>query len=185
MQIKNKLESIKHIKEQKLNQFPEQLFHSGEDEKIIMFLNNYPAKYYAIRSKEIVKCLNNDYKVPVQNVIEKAKQFDLFTINVSSYNYTNNMILIGDIRIGSDNSVWLIASTNKNYTGRMAEQDPDFNYSTNIFDKHLNNVSGFDYLYAYIIKHNLQDVIVEFAIYDIPIGTYNDNVIIFELRTDF
>ena len=185
MQINNKLESIKYIKDKKLNQFPEKLFHSGDDSKIINFLSNYPAKYYAIRSKEKVKCLNNDYKVAKEEVLQKAKQFDLFTINVSSYNYTDNLLLIGDIMIGSNKAVWLIASTNKNYTGRMAEENPDFNISTDIFDKKLNDIPGFDLIYDYIINNELTDIIVEFAIYNIPVGINNENVIVFEVRTNF
>ena len=185
MQINSKLESIEYIKDKKLKQFPEQLFHSGDDKKIIDFLNNHPAKYYAIRSKEKVKCLNNDYKVAMEDVLQKTKQFDLFTINVSSYNYIDNLILIGDIMIGSNNNVWVIASTNKNYTGRMAEQNPDFNISTDIFDNKLNEIPGFDLIYKYIVENNLIDIIVELAVYDIPVGVNKSNIVIFEVRTSF
>jgi len=37
-EIKTKLKSIDLIKKLELNQFPEQLFHSGEEEKIKKFL---------------------------------------------------------------------------------------------------------------------------------------------------
>lgn len=67
----------------------------------------------------------------------------------------------------------------------MAEKNPDFNYHTDIFDKKLNHIPGFDIIYNYIIDHDLLDVIVEFAIYDKPVGIYKDQVIIFEIRTDF
>ena len=185
MQINSKLESIRYIKDKNLNQFPTKLFHCGEDKKIIDFLNNYPAKYFAIRSKEKVRCINNDYKVAMKDVLSKTKQFNLFTINVSSYNYIDNLLLIGDIMIGSNNSVWLIASTNKNYTGRMAEKNPDFNISTDIFDKKLNDVPGFDLIYDYIVNNRLTDIIIEFALYNIPVGINNENVVVFEVRTNF
>ena len=185
MEINTKLESISFIKNNKLNTFPEKLFHKGDDKKVLEFLNEYPANFYAIRSKEKTKCLNNDYKVPVENVINKVKEFNLYTINVSSYNYSDNLILIGDVMIKHDNSVWLIASCNKNYTGRMAEQNPDFNISTDIFDNKLNEIPGFDLTYKYIVENNLIDIIVELAVYDIPVGVNKENIVVFEVRTSF
>ncbi len=122
--VKTKLKSIELIKKLELNQFPEQLFHSGEEEKISNFLETYPSIYYAVRSKNVVGCKKNNFKVPRDNVLEEQKKFDLFSINVSSYNYTSHLILIGDIKISKDNEVWIIASTNQNFTGKMAEQNP-------------------------------------------------------------
>ena len=87
--------------------------------------------------------------------------------------------------ISKNNGVWFIGSTNSNFTGRMAEQYPEFNYSTNIFDKRLNLIPGFDSIYEYIVNHNLVDVIVEFALYNQPLGTYNEPIIVFEIRTEF
>lgn len=185
MQVRNKLESIKIIKEKKLNTFPEKLFKKGEEEKIRKFLKKYPAEFYAIRSKEIVGCKKNNFKVPYNHVLEEVKQFNLFTINVSSYNYISSFVLIGDIMISRNNNVWFIGSKNRNYTGKMAESNPDFNYNTNIFDKKLNSIPSFDLIYSYILDHDLKDVIVEFAIYNKPVGIYQEQVIIFEIRTDF
>ena len=51
MQIKNKLESIETINKLNLNRFPEKLFKVGEENKVLNFLKQYPAKYYAIRDK--------------------------------------------------------------------------------------------------------------------------------------
>lgn len=150
MTINNKLESIAFIRNHKLNTFPEELFHKGEEKKVLEFINKYTAKYYAIRSKDEIKCLNNDYKVVEKDVLTKSNEFNLFTINVSSYNYTDNLLLIGDIMIKKDKSLYLIASTNKNYTGRMAEENPDYNLDTDIFDKRLNKIPGFKYIFEYI-----------------------------------
>lgn len=85
-EVKTKLRSIALIKKLELNQFHEQLFHSGEEDKIENFLKKYPAKYYAVRSKKIVGCKKNNFKVPRDKVLEEQKKFDLFSINVSSYN---------------------------------------------------------------------------------------------------
>lgn len=185
MKVRNKLESIKLIKKLKLNSFPEKLFNKDNINEVNEFLSEYPAEYYAIRSKEIVGCKKNNFKVPKENVLNEINNFNLFTINVSSYNYVDNFVLIGDIRIGSNNEVWFIGSSNPNFTGKMAEQYPDYNYSTDIYDKKLNNIPSFDLIYEYIIKHNLIDVIVEFAIYNKPVGILNEPIIIFEIRTEF
>ena len=185
MKVRNKLESIEIIKKKKLNSFPEKLFHNNKEQEILKFLEDNPAEYYAIRSKEIVGCKKNNFKVPRESVLDEINNFNLFTINVSSYNYTSNLVLIGDIRISRNNDVWFIGSTNPNFTGKMAEQHPDFNYCTDIFDKRLNSIPSFDLIYKYIIDHDLVDVIVEFAIYDCPVGIYNEPIIIFEIRTEF
>lgn len=185
MKVRNKLESIRLIKKLQLNSFPEKLFHKEDTDEIKQFLEEYPAKFYAIRSKEIVGCKKNNFKVPKAQVLNEINNFNLFTINVSSYNYISNFILIGDIKIGSNKEVWFIGSTNRNFTGKMAEKNPDFNYSTDLFDKRLNKIPCFDLIYDYIIKHNLIDVIVEFAIYDKPVGIYNEQIVIFEIRTEF
>lgn len=185
MEIKTKLDSIKKIKELKLNKFPEQLFKREEEEKIKKFIKDYPAEYYAVRSKEVVGCKKNNFKALRCDVLDEIKNFNLFTINVSSYNYTSNLILIGDIKIGKDNTVWFIGTTNKDFTGKMAEQFPEFNICTDIFDESLDLIPGFDLIYKYIVEHNLVDVIVEFAIYDKKVGIYNEKIIIFEIRTEF
>ena len=97
-------------------------------------------------------------------------QFLLKFDNGSSYNFVEHLILIGDARISSEGEVWIIASKNKNYTGRMAESDPDYNLKTNLHDKILNEIPKFDTLLSYIVNHHLLDVIIEFALYDIPLG---------------
>lgn len=185
MKIRNKLESVETIKQKRLNSFPEKIFYKGQQKEVLKFLEEYPAKFYAIRSKEIVGCKDNNFKVLKTDVLKEIKKFNLFSINVSSYNYVSNFILIGDIMISKNNDVWFIGSTNPNYTGKMAEKYPDFNYSTNIFDKNLNLIPGFDLIYEYIINHDLVDIIVEFAIYNCPVGIYNEQIVIFEIRTEF
>lgn len=185
MKINNKLESIDVIDELKLNRFPEQLFKKGEEQKVIKFLSNYPAKYYAVRSKEIVGCKKNNFKVLKEEVLNEIDNFNLYSINVSSYNYTSHLILIGDIKIDSKGQVWFIGTTDSNFTGKMAEQLPEFNLSTDIFDKNLNKIPQFDLIYKYIVDHDLVGVIVEFAIYDCNVGINNEQIIIFEIRTEF
>lgn len=185
MKISNKLESIKIIKDKKLNSFPEGVFRVNQTEEIKKFLDDNDAKYYAIRSKEIVGCKQNNFKVPKDKVMTEINKFNLFSINVSSFNYVDNLVLIGDIMVSNNNDISFIGSTNKNFTGKMAEKYPKFNYYTDIFDKRLNMIPKFDQIYEYIVMHDLIDVIVEFAIYDCQLGIYKEPIIFFEIRTEF
>ena len=68
---------------------------------------------------------------------------------------------------------------------RDALKNPTFNLSTNIFEKKLNKISYFDFIYQYIINHNLQDVIVEFALFDTEVGINNEHIVVYELRTHY
>lgn len=185
MKIKNKLESIQKIKELKLNQFEEELFHEGEELRIQEFLDRYPYQYYAVRSKSKVGHIKSKINVPKEEVIEFSKNFDIFSINVSSSNFLNHLLLNGDIMISSNGDVWMIAYKNEDYSGREDENLPDFNLKTDLFDKILNEIPGFDILYKYIVEHGLLDIILECAVYDIPLGIYHDQVVLFEIRTDF
>ena len=98
MRIVHKLDSVRLIKKLKLNMFPEEVFRTGEDNRVLAFMDQYPVFYYAICSKEIVGCRNNDFKVSRDRVLEKIKLFSLYSINVSSYNYVDHFIFIGDVR---------------------------------------------------------------------------------------
>lgn len=51
MVIKNKIDSIRLIKQLNLNRFPERLFIKFKEEDVVNFLEKYPAKYYAIRDR--------------------------------------------------------------------------------------------------------------------------------------
>lgn len=185
MEIKNKLESINMIDELKLNKFSERLFKKNQQSEIKKFIEEKPAKYYAIRDKSKP---GGTFKLKVEeaDIIEETKDYDLFTINVSSANYTENQLLVGEIMISSDNEIHAILSTNKTYSIRDTIKNPDFNIKTNIFDnKTLNNIPYFDNIYDYIISNDLLDVIVEFALFDKKIGIKKENIIIYELRTHY
>lgn len=184
MIIRNKLESIKKINELGLNKFPEQLFKKGDEEKVRQFLIYYPAKYYAIRDKSMAGGVFK-LKVAFEEVLTEIKGYDLFTINVSSANYEENQILVGEIAILSDGDVYLTLSVDPKASVRDALRNPTFNLNTDIFDKKLNCIPYFDLIYQYIINHNLQNVIVEFALFNREVGIKQERIIIYELRTHY
>ena len=184
MFIKNKLESMKKISELGLNKFPEQLFKAGEQEKVREFLTCYPAQYYAIRDKSKAGGIFK-LKVAANDVLAEINDYDLFTINVSSANYVENQLLVGEIQILSNGEVYATLSADPTASVRDALRNPTFNLKTDIFDKKLNKIPHFDLIYEYIITHNLQNVIVEFALFDKKVGIRKEKIIVYELRTHY
>lgn len=184
MIIKSKLESINKINELGLNKFPEQLFRKNEETKVQEFIEKYPANYYAIRDKSKAGGIFK-LKVDYDKVLEEIKDYNLFTINVSSANYVDNQLLVGEIEFLSNGEVYAILSINPAASVRDAIQNPTFNLKTDIFDKRLNKIPHFDFIYQYIMNNNLQDIIVEFALFNKEVGIKKEKVIIYELRTHY
>lgn len=185
MEIKSKLESIKKIEELGLNKFPEQLFKKDEEENVLEFLEQYPAKYYAIRDKSKAGGVFK-LKVDASKVLDEINEYNIFTINVSSANYSDNQLLVGEIEFLSNNEVYAILTTDKNASVRDALKNPEFNIKTDIFDNHtLNKIPHFNYIYDYILSHNLKDVIVEFSLFDKEVGISKEKIIVYELRTHY
>ena len=111
-------------------------------------------------------------------VTGEGKQFTIGEVETSNE-------LVGEIEILSNGEVYATLSIDKTASVRDALRYPIFNLKTNIFDKKLNEIPYFDFIYQYIINHNLQNVIVEFAIFDIKVGIKKENIIIYELRTHY
>lgn len=184
MKITNKIESYNKIIELGLNRFPEKIFKSSQTNEVQDFINTYPANYYAIRDKTKAGGVFK-LKVEPQNILNEVSGYDLFSINISSYNYINNQLLVGEIFI-SGTTVNAILSTNSGYSVRDAIRNPDFNFVTSIFDdRTLNKIPCLDNVYKYIVDNKLQNIIIEFAYFDKPVGINNENIIIYELRTDY
>lgn len=184
MRIASKLESITQIEKLGLNKFPEQLFKANEYRKVQEFLKRYPAKYYAIRDKSKAGGVFK-LKVEASDVIKEIQEYSLFTINVSSANYVENQMLVGEIQILSSNEVYLIVSQDPAASVRDALRNPSFNLKTDIFDKKLNQIPHFDFLYEYISSHGLYDVILKFALFNTKLGMNKEKIVIYELRTDY
>ena len=184
MKISNKIESYNEIVERGLNRFPEKIFKVTEINEIKAFINQFPAEYYAVRDKSKAGGVFK-LKVQPENIINEVEGYDLFSINVSSFNYIDNQVLVGEICI-SNTQVNAILSTNPSYSVRDAIKDPDFNFTTNIFDDEiLDQIPYFDEVYKYIVENKLQDIIVEFAYFNKPVGIKNEQIIIYELRTHY
>lgn len=184
MIITNKLESIIKINKFGLNKFPEQLFKENEKTEVQKFLKKYPANYYAIRDKSKAGGIFK-LKVDYDKVLYEIEDYSLFTINVSSANYVDSQLLVGEVEFLLSGEVYAILSVDPGASVRDALREPTFNLKTDIFDKKLNEIPYFDFLYQYIIDNNLQNVIVEFALFNEDVGIKNEKIIIYELRTHY
>ncbi len=184
MIINNKIESAETIKKLELNKFPEQIFEKDNQEKIEKFIKNNPADYYAIRDKSKASGVFK-LKVAADKVLDEIDGYNLFSINVSSANYVDNQLLVGEIEFLSNGEVYAILSLDPKASVRDAIREPDYNLKTTIFDKRLNYIPHFDYIYKYISDNNLYDVIVEFALFNKEIGEKKEKVVVYELRTNY
>ena len=124
-------------------------------------------------------------KVAKEDVLTEIDDYNLFTINVSSANYVENQILVGEIEILSNGEVYATLSVNPKASVRDALRHPTFNFKTDIFDKRLNEIPSFDLIYCYIVEHNLQDIIVEFSLFNKEVGIKSEKIVVYELRTNY
>ncbi len=183
--INNKIESINEIQRRGLNKFPERLFKKGQEKQVLNFIKKYPATYYAVRDKSRAGGIFK-LKVEADRILDEIKDYDLFTLNVSSANYTENQLLVGEIEILSDGGVYATLSIDGRASVRDALTEPTFNIKTDIFDDQvLNVIPYFDIIYSYIVEHDLKDLIVEFALFNEKVGIKKEKVIIYELRTNY
>lgn len=185
MIIRNKLESIKTIDQLGLNRFEEQLFIEGQTHEVKKFILENPAKYYAIRDRSKSSGVFK-LKVDYNKVLEEICDYNIFTINVSSANYVDSQLLVGEIEFLSYHEVYATLSMNPSFSVRDALSQPDYNLKTDIFDnKMLNKIPHFDYIYEYVVDHHLEDIVVEFALFDKEVGIKKEKVIVYELRTHY
>lgn len=124
-------------------------------------------------------------KVDYNKVLKEIQDYNLFTMNVSFANYVDNQLLVGEIEFLSNSEVYAILSIDPTASARDAINNPKYNLKTDIFDKQINKIPHFDIIYQYIMSHNLQDVIVEFALFDKAVGIKKEKVIVYELRTNY
>lgn len=188
MYVKTKKESIEKIKELKLNHFKEEVFGINDFERIKLFFLQNPAKEYCLRDGKNTSgkfFFVSSYEECLQKLIE-YKGF--ITLCVSANEYDDNIILLGDIKVKKGfetDIVDLTARTDKNADHRNIYEEPEYNIHTTLDDDKIWDIPGFSKIISYIAKYELYDVVVEFAVYDCPVGINNENVAIFELRSDY
>lgn len=179
MKIASKQDSFNQIKKMRLNRVPEIITDNSNPNEVIAFMDKHPASTYVLR--DVRYAIGKTFFITnKEECLEKIKKYDgLFSLAVSIKSYSGRK-LIGDIFVSGDN-VQLTYSTDENANHRNLEKS----LYSNLYDDALWDIPGFNDLIKYITDKNLLNVIVEFAVYDHPVGTNKEKVLIVELRTDY
>ncbi len=181
--INDKFDSIDYINKLGLNKFAEEVFRSDEKDAIKKYLVEHPVKYYLLKDKtkthgQVYYALTKD------EVMEHVDEYEILGIDISALNYIDHKLLTGEIKISHDNNIVIIASTNKESNHRNF-LEPRYTYDTDLFDERIKYIPYIDEIINYIFEHHLFDVIVEFCLFDIPLGIKKEKVVIYEIRTEY
>lgn len=137
---------------------------------VLRDLENACGKYFICKSKE--ECVNC------------AKEYDgRFSLAVSCFAYSN-IVLLGEVCL-TKNGVTIVAGNAKDIHHRKVYEKAIINTTTTLDDNSFWEVDGVEDILGYVVKHNLYDVIVEFVVYDRPVGVNNEKVLIVELRSEY
>lgn len=183
MKINSKKQSANIIKKLNLNRVPEVVCEIYEPSVIETFCNKYFAKRYILRDAEnpsgkYYLCNNKE------ECLKNAKEYlGTFSLAVSCFAY-ENIVLLGEVFLTKE-SVTIVGGNAKGVVHRNVYQNAIINTTTTLDDDKIWDVDGVEDLINYIVNHNLYDVIVEYVIYDKPVGLNNDKVLITELRSDY
>lgn len=186
MFIKDKADSVAQIEKLGLNHFPEIVCGKHDKKSIEDFVNNFPADEYCLRDPN--GTVGKYYFVnTVEEILEKAEEYDgVFTLCVSANPYDEDIVLLGDIKVyKNDNMVDITARTDSSANHRNIYTDPQYNMHISLDCDELWNIPGFSKLMSYISQYELYDVVVEFVVYDCRVGKNKENVVIFELRSEY
>ena len=188
MRIKNKNESTKIIEELGLNRLPEVLFAKDfNDAELKRVMDELGFEYYGIRNKVQAGVKKRYEDIHKDNVVASCREsgWEKFSIVPSMRNFGDSQYLVGDIMVRKDGSVWYTVSRNPSYVPPHAHKDPDFSGVSDVFDPKLKIIRGMKEIIDYVYKHDLVDIIVEFAIFNQPVGFNKEKIVVWELRTDY
>ena len=184
--IKTKKESRDFIRSRGLNTVPEIQLNKREVGRIAEFINaNKTEDYVFFSLREAshscgIYAYVNDYG----ECISELGRFDEYIILSVSIKCYQKMLLLGTVEFSRNGTVRLCATVDPGLDHRsMFFGGAEFNFETDIFDnRRLDPIPEFDYLYRYISDNDLYDKTVEFTIYDRPVGTKNERILINEVR---
>lgn len=188
IKIKDKKDSISKMRELGLNTMPCDVFEKSDQAGIKNFFETFPADEYILRSTD--KAQGEFFFVKNwEEAKEKLACFkNLVTCAVSFRPYKEDIVLLGDVcvsRKASGDEIDITATTQTDGTHRGVYENPEFNIHASLDEDRVWKIPGFSKIMRYISDHELYDVIIEFAVYDIKVGIKKENVLISELRTSY
>jgi len=183
MKIESKKHSASVIKKLNLNRVPEIVCDVYEASVIESFCDKYVANKYILRDVE-----NPSGKYFIckskQDCLTYAKEYSgSFSLAISCFAY-ENIVLLGEVLLIKD-KITIVATNEIGVAHRNVYQKAIINTTTSLYDDAVWAVEGAESLINYIVEHNLYDVIIEFVVYDKPVGVNNNKVLITELRSDY
>lgn len=189
LEIKNKKQSVEIMKKLNLNYFPLQVFDKKDLDGIKNFISNNPSKEYVVRTTDDVKGMffYAESYAKIKNLLVFFKKN--ITLSVSYRPLQKHIVLVGDIKVEKTEDevlVNLTASSNTEIDNRKVYDEAEFNFKQeDVKSDNLWSINGFAEILEYIIDNNLFDLVVEFTVYDIPVGRNNQNVLISEIRGQY
>ncbi|HIU51828.1 MAG TPA: hypothetical protein IAB70_04300 [Candidatus Merdicola faecigallinarum] len=184
-QIYNKLESAELIEKLNLNVLPQKMFKVNGVQDVEGFLDSHPAQFYSIRDNVKSNSKNRNHKASKEDILNSYQKFDICTVGVSQFNYIDNQVLTGNILIDEKGNVTIEGTNEKCDSAREAVNNAKYHINTDIFDKKLKYINGAYDIIDYVLEHNLQNVVVEFSVFNKNIGVNQEKVLIWELRTNY
>jgi hypothetical protein len=181
--IKNKQQSRETIKRLGLNYVPFITIRKGEYEKAWQFLIDSPMNYYSVRE------INNsgggafsDNMLVGLDVIALTSILDEFELFPSLLVLDReNLILQGELQLAQDMSILGSLSNIKGISNRKAMANPTYNLSVPS-SQTIPRIPGLDKVIEYMLRYELIGPVVEFTLYDQPVGVNSEPIVIWELR---
>ena len=183
MKINSKKHSASVISKLNLNRVPEIVCETFEASVIEAFCDKYIEKTYILRDVEnpsgkYFLCHSKD------ECLKSAIEYSgAFSLAVSCFAY-ENIVLLGEIYLTKD-GITIVGSNDKTVNHRNVYQKAIINSKTTLDDDKIWEVPGVEEIIDCVVSNNLYDVIVEFVVYDKPIGLNKNKVLITELRSDY
>ncbi len=113
----------------------------------------------------------------------KSKKYKRYAVYESLAIADDRLILQGDIEIDRDFIMRASLSDIKGISNRIAMEKPVYNiYNYDLKEKRDPPISGLSKVIDYISQNSLIDMVVEFSLFEIPVGINQENIIIWELR---
>ena len=196
--VRNKTESYRLIEQLELNTFPYKLFDEYDESKLREFLETARDKYncdgFGARSlKELAsRIITSTLYSNAEELIERTKGLRHFAAYGFNNESDSSQYLSGEVEIVEPYSMELAAtvSTDPKDTARSALYNPSLNINGSLLHdqklKHLvRRTPGLEYVIDFMMERDLVNVAMEFALCKQPIGTKNEQLAVFELRTDY
>jgi hypothetical protein len=180
MIVKDKAASAKLIQRLGLNRVEQETFHAGNRTEIQTYISRTGYPLYNIRDN-----IGRMFKplVPAKEVLDTIQSYTCFSIFQSLQEIDQkNLVLQGDIIICTNMEVLATLSDKKGITLREATTSPKYKLSFNLLERREPRIKGLKEIIDYIFRHELFGHVVEFSLYDVPVGVNQENILVWELR---